>query len=287
MSKIVVITGTSSGLGLSTAILFAQKGHKVYATMRNLKKKDALLAKAKEAGVTVEIEELDVSEMQSVQKCVRTILDKEGRIDCFINNAGAGFIRTTEQATLEEVEWVNDVNYIGVVRCTKAVLPHMRKAKSGHIINITSVGGLVGQPFNEFYCAAKFAVEGYTEGLASYVTKYFDVQFSLVEPGGIVSEFANSVMKQVGETGGMLEDAYLPILQTYIGGAQKRAAAGDTRSYQTSEEVAEVVLSVAESENPPLRTRTSDWGNEFCHLKTASDPDGTKLVEEVVNQFLS
>jgi len=163
----------------------------------------------------------------------------------------------------------------------------MRAAKSGHVINITSVGGLVGQPFNELYCAAKFAVEGLTESMASYVTPSFGIQFSLVEPGGIKSEFANSVLAHVGRTGGMLQDDYLPILQQYLGKAQQRATGeGGSQLYQSSMEVAQVILEVAQQENPPLRIRTSEWANQFCHLKTSGDPDGTKLVQEVIDQFL-
>lgn len=286
MSKVVVITGTSTGLGLAAAILFAKNNFTVYATMRNLAKKDLLLAAAKKEKVKVHIEALDVTKTRSVQNCINKIIKKEGKIDCLINNAGAGYIRSTEQATMAEIEWVTDVNYYGVVRCTKAVLPHMRAVKRGHIINITSVGGLVGQPFNEFYCAAKFAVEGYTEGLASYVTENFGIKFSLVEPGGITTEFANSVLAQAASTGGMRQDVYLPILQQYIGSAQKRAKAGDTGIYQTSEQVAEVILAVAQNDNPPLRTRTSKWSNEFTKLKTVGDPDGTKLVKEVINKTL-
>jgi len=209
MSKVVVITGTSTGLGLAAAVLFAKNDYTVYATMRNLAKKDLLLAAAKKEKVKVHLEQLDVTKTRSVQNCINKIIKKEGKIDCLINNAGAGYIRSTEQATMAEVEWVTDVNYYGVIRCTKAVLPHMRAAKSGHIINITSVGGLVGQPFNEFYCAAKFAVEGYTEALASYITENFGIKFSLVEPGGITSEFANAVLAQAASTGGMREDVYL------------------------------------------------------------------------------
>ncbi|MEL6822334.1 MAG: SDR family NAD(P)-dependent oxidoreductase, partial [Calditrichota bacterium] len=137
-----------------------------------------------------------------------------------INNAGAGFAKTTEHATMEEVEWVTDVNYHGVVRCTKAVLPHMRKQQSGHVINITSVGGLVGQPFNELYCAAKFAVEGYTEGLATYLTQKFGIQFSIIEPGGIVSEFLTSAMQKTVTDGQMTLEPYQSILEKYMGGIQ-------------------------------------------------------------------
>jgi NAD(P)-dependent dehydrogenase (short-subunit alcohol dehydrogenase family) len=286
MKKVVLITGTSTGLGLSTSIIFAKKGFKVYATMRNLAKQDLLLEAAKNANVVVHVEQLDVTDTSSIEICVGKIIAAEGKIDILINNAGAGFVRTTEQATEEEIVWVTDVNYHGVVRCCKAVLPYMRKARSGHIINITSVGGLVGQPFNELYCAAKFAVEGYTEAMACYLTEPFGIKFSMVEPGGISSDFSKSVLEKVEKTGGMLDDEYLPILQKYIGGAQRRAKSDETDIFQTSEEVAQVVLEVGENENPPLRIRTSKWSNEFCHLKTGSDPDGTKLVKEVIEQFL-
>jgi NAD(P)-dependent dehydrogenase (short-subunit alcohol dehydrogenase family) len=107
----------------------------------------------------------------------------EGKIDVLINNAGAGFVRTVEQATEEEIRWVTDVNYFGTVRCIKEVIPHMRSARSGHIINISSVGGLVGQPFNELYCASKFAVEGLTEAMATYMEPAFGIKFTVVEPG--------------------------------------------------------------------------------------------------------
>jgi NAD(P)-dependent dehydrogenase (short-subunit alcohol dehydrogenase family) len=285
MSKVLLITGTSSGLGLSVAIQAAKAGHKVYATMRNLDKRAALDAAVTEAGVSVEVLELDVQKSGTIDAAVAQIIQQDGRIDTLINNAGAGFVRTTEQASEDDVQWVMDVNFHGVVRCTKAVIGHMRKARSGHVITISSVGGLVGQPFNEIYCAAKFAVEGYTEALASYITPSFGIHFSTIEPGGIASEFAASVLKHVEETGGMLEDEYLPILQTYIGGAQTRQAGTDI--YQTADEVAAVVMRCIESADPPIRMRTSNWGEGFCALKTDADPDGKKLQQQVIEQFLS
>jgi len=178
-----------------------------------------------------------------------------------------------------------DVNFMGMVRCVKAVIGHMRKQRSGHVINISSVGGLVGQPFNEIYCGAKFAVEGYTEAMASYITPNFGINFTIVEPGGIQSEFAASVLKQVEGTGGMLDDEYLPILQKYVGGSQNRQAGTDI--YQTAEEVAAVVMSCVASDTPPIRTRTSNWSEAFCALKTDLDPDGKKQQQQVIDQFLS
>lgn len=174
---------------------------------------------------------------------------------------------------------------MGVVWCTKAVIGHMRKARSGHVITISSVSGLVGQLFNKIYCGAKFGVEGYMEAMASYITPSFNIHFTTIEPGGIASEFAATVLKKVEETGGMLEDEYLPILQKYIAGSQNRQAGSDI--YQTADEVAQVVLECVDTTDPPIRKRTSKWGEAFCGLKTDLDPDGKKLQAKVIETFLS
>lgn len=286
MKKIAIVTGTSSGLGLETSIILAQNGFKVYATMRNLKKQEALMQSAKTASVHLEVLQLEVTDQESIDSCIKLILAKEGQIDLLINNAGAGFAKTTEQTTEEELKWVTDVNYLGVVRCTKAVLPSMREKMKGHIINITSVGGLVGQPFNELYCGAKFAVEGFTEALASYITDPFGIKFSLVEPGGIVSEFMKSAMEKTITDGQMAHPDYMPILEKYMSGVQKRAQESADQVYQTPEEVAHVILKVIQSKNPPLRIRTSQWAEDFTLLKTQADPDGTKLIQDIKERFL-
>jgi short-subunit dehydrogenase len=284
MKNVALITGTSTGLGLSLAIKMAEQGFKVYATMRDLTKANMLKQQMTEKGLDIEILMLDVQDSKSVQRCVDEVMAREGKIDILINNAGAGFVKTTEHASEQEIDWVMDVNYMGVVRCTKAVLPHMRKARSGHIINVTSVGGLIGQPFNEFYCAAKFAVEGYTESLASYVQPTFDVKFSLVEPGGISSVFASSVVAQLEGTGGMVEDEYLPLLQKYIGNAQNRAATEGI--YQTPDAVADVVILLAKNNTPPIRIRTSEWAENFAQLKTLGDPDGFIQQQLILQNML-
>lgn len=287
MKKNILITGTSTGLGLESAVLFAKNGFKVYASMRNLKKADALNQRIAEENLDIEILQLDVMDNVSIETAVNAIIAKEGKIDILLNNAGAGFAKTLEQASYQEIDWVTDVNYTGVIRTTKAVLPYMREAKSGHIINVTSVGGLVGQPFNELYCGAKFAVEGFTEALATYVSAPFGIHFSLIEPGGMATEFmTNAVAKTVNEKGEMATGDYAPIFQKYLAGAQTRAKTEGATAYQTSKEVAEVILKVALAENPPLRVRSSQWAEDLCNLKTQADPDGTKLVGEVKRRFL-
>ena len=283
MPKVILITGTSTGLGVATAVQAAQAGHTVYATMRNTQKRGTLDAAAQVAGVTLNVLQLDVQDTDSVNAAVDTIIAEQGRIDVLINNAGMGYVRSLEQAEETDIQKILDINYTGVTRCIKAVMPHMRKARAGHVINISSVGGLVGQPFNEIYCGAKFAVEGLTEAMASYITPAFGIHFTAVEPGGIASEFANTVLEQVEQTGGMLEDEYLPILQKYITGSQNRQ---ETGIYQTADEVAAIVMKVMGSEQPPVRTRTSEWSEDFSKLKTGLDPDGLRQQSLVAEQFL-
>ncbi|WP_200871421.1 SDR family oxidoreductase [Saccharicrinis fermentans] len=286
MKQNVLITGTSTGVGFESSILFARNNYKVYATMRNLKKSAALKAKIEEENLDIELLPLDVTSVESIQSAVDGIIKKDGKIDVLINNAGAGFAKTTEQSTEEEIRWVTEVNYHGVVFCTQAVLPFMRKQKSGRIISVTSVGGLVGQPFNELYCGAKFAVEGFMEGLASYVSDAFNIKITCVEPGGIATAFMASAIGKTAVDGQFASGEYLPIFERYMAGNQRRANESKEQVYQTGTEVAEVVLLVANNENPPLRMRTSKWAEDFCKLKTKADPDGTKLVRQIKESFL-
>lgn len=286
MKQNVLITGTSTGVGFESAILFAQNNYKVYATMRNLEKADALQQVIHEKNLDIEILPLDVTKTDTIKSAVDTIIQKDGKIDVLINNAGAGFAKTTEQASTEEIRWVTEVNYHGVIFCTQAVLPFMRKQKSGQIITITSVGGLVGQPFNELYCGAKFGVEGYMEALATYISDAFNINITCVEPGGIATEFMTSATDKTAVDGQFATGEYLPIFERYLAGNQKRASEGKEQVYQTGFEVAEEVLKVAKMDRAPLRVRTSKWAEKFCELKTMADPDGTKIVTQIKESFL-
>ncbi|MHA3980420.1 SDR family oxidoreductase [Halovulum sp. GXIMD14794] len=283
MNRNLLITGASTGVGQALAVLAAKAGWTVHATMRNTAKREALDAAAQAAGVEVQVRQLDVTDPASVTRCVAEVIEADGRLDALVANAGIGYVRSTEQANEADIARVMDTNFMGVVRLVKAALPHMRKAGAGRLVAISSVGGLVGQPFNEVYCASKFALEGYFEGLASYVGPSFGLEFSLVEPGGIASEFATSALAQVEATGGLLQDDYLPILQEYMATVQGRAG-GDL--YQTADQVAQVVLDTLEADRPPLRVRTSAWAEEFSALKTQADPDGLKLRDRVLREML-
>ncbi|WP_353827702.1 SDR family NAD(P)-dependent oxidoreductase [Agromyces sp. SYSU T0242] len=283
MMKTVLITGCSTGLGVAVAVGAARAGHAVYATMRDLGRRGALDAAAAEAGVEVHVRALDVQHRASIDSVVAEIIDTEGRIDVVVNNAGIGFVRTLEHATEDEIQRVVDINQLGVMRCTQAVLPHLRRQRSGHVIVVSSVGGLVGQPFNEIYCATKFAVEGFIEGLASYVGPTFGIDFSVIEPGGISSAFAANVMADLQASGGLGSEEYQEMFARY-----RDAVASTPWEHpvsQTPEEVAEVVLEVMEAEEPPIRRRTSPWAEQVTELKTGLDPDGRRLQRQVMADF--
>jgi NAD(P)-dependent dehydrogenase (short-subunit alcohol dehydrogenase family) len=286
MSKIILITGTSTGVGLHTASLLAADGHVVYATMRDTSKKKKLQDISSTFSGNLHIMKLDVTNEETIENCVQTILENDGRIDVLVNNAGAGFLRSVEQATMGEIENVMDVNFYGTVRCIKAVLPSMRKQKSGHIINVSSVGGLVGQPLNEIYCAAKFAVEGFTESIATYLKPYFNIKTSIIEPGGILTEFSNNAMNYIKNTGGILQDAYVPVVKDYM---DYRATFTDeliARVFQQPQEVAQVIVNCINDPEPHLRYLTSASAAEFTHLKSGLDPTGEQLQELIRMRIL-
>jgi len=172
--KVVLVTGvTTRGLGASIACQLAQnEKYIVIGTLRDMAKATEFQQEIAEKGLAqdaITLVELDVTSDASVQKAVDFILQKEERIDILINNAGSGFLSTIESATMDEVQSVFNVNYFGVHRMIRAVVPGMREHRSGQIINVSSIGGIVGQPFNDAYCAAKGAVDLLTEVNLTYV----------------------------------------------------------------------------------------------------------------------
>lgn len=139
----------------------------------------------------VEVRALDVTDPASVAAALAGIAADQGRLDAVVNNAGAGHVGTIEQGTVADVRAVMEVNFFGVVEVTRAAMPLLR-ASGGKLLTVTSVGGVIGQPFNEAYCAAKFAVEGFMESLAP-VAATVGVTVSVIEPGAVASEFVANV----------------------------------------------------------------------------------------------
>ena len=188
MKKTVLITGASSGFGRVAAKLFHTNNWNVIATMRSPEKETELSALS-----NVFVSKLDVTDKLSIQNTVAAGIEKFGKIDVLVNNAGYGAMGALEAATEEQVRQQFEVNFFGLIDVTKAVLPGMRQNKSGVIINVSSVGGRVTFPFCSLYHASKFAVEGLTESL-QYELNPLGIRLKIVEPGGYKTEFAGRSM---------------------------------------------------------------------------------------------
>lgn len=274
--KTVLITGTSSGIGLETALGAARAGWRVVATMRDTGKGGPLTNAAREAGVgdAIEIRQLDVTDAASVTRCVAEAVAEHGALDALVNNAGAGHVGTLEIDGVHAARQVMEVNFFGVLHATHAALPHLR-ASRGRVITVTSVGGVVGQPFNEAYCAAKFAVEGFLEALAP-VAATLGVDVTIVEPGAVASEFVSNV--GLGEGGSDLArlldrmGPYAPALENYLA-----RTAGAFANAQSPAEAAAVIVAALTAERPPVRVQTSAAATGFVGPKLA-DPDGSKVL---------
>lgn len=181
MSKIVLITGISSGLGKFMAEYLIDKKNIVYGSSRN----DIAVKPG------IKLLKLNVIDSVSVQAAIQEVVSREGRIDVLINNAGMGFGGPIEEFTDEEAFYQFDSNIMGVFRMCKAVLPYMRNQKKGLIINISSLGGLMGLPFQGFYSASKFAIEGFSESLR-YEVRNFGINVVLVNPGDFNTHFTTN-----------------------------------------------------------------------------------------------
>jgi NAD(P)-dependent dehydrogenase (short-subunit alcohol dehydrogenase family) len=180
--KSVLITGCSSGLGLTTAVTLAKNGFRVFATVRSLDKRGDLDKALADAGTTATVLPLDVTDEAAISATVAQILAETGGIDALVNNAGLAIGGFVEDFTLAEIRAQMETNFFGLVALTKAVLPSMRQRRSGRIVNISSIGGRVGNPIIAPYVASKFAVEGFSESL-SFEAELFGVQVVLIEPG--------------------------------------------------------------------------------------------------------
>lgn len=237
--KVWLVTGSARGLGLHIAEAVLAAGHKLVATARDTSRLSDLQARY---GEQLRVAALDVTDAKAAQAAVQLALSAFGRLDVLVNNAGFGHIAAFEQTTDEDFRAQIDANFYGVVNLTRAALPSMRAQRSGHIINISSVGGRMGTPGLSAYQSAKWAVGGFTEVLAQEVTP-LGIKVIALEPGGMRTDWADVAGSKMPE---LLED-YQPsvgklaeMLAAYVG-----KAAGDPAK------VAQVVLGIAAHDNPP------------------------------------
>lgn len=255
-----VVTGANSGIGRATAIHLARQGHRVAGTVRSITKADKLNAMAADAGVSVELFELDVADDDSVRDGFAELLAATGRVDHLINNAGVGGNAVAEECPSDLYLSVMNVNLCGAVRCIQAVLPHMRERGSGTIVNISSVAGRIAALAQSPYVASKWAFEGFSEGLAQELAP-FGIRVAIIEPGVTKSAiFAKNV--DAPNSTGAYEAHYRRMFQFYATGM-----ANATDPF----EVGEVILDAITTDNPRLRYPVSWGGAELAELHDRID----------------
>jgi NAD(P)-dependent dehydrogenase (short-subunit alcohol dehydrogenase family) len=188
----VLITGTSKGIGLTTALMLARAGHTVYATMRSRDRVEELAEEAAQEGLPIHYSVMDVDSDDSVANGIGKIYKGAGAIDALVNNAGVERNGSIEELPMADFRAVMETNYFGALRCVKAVIPHMRQRRGGCIINVTSVAGRVSTSPLGPYAATKFALEALSEALAQEM-KFFNVRVAIVEPGIIDTPMAQGI----------------------------------------------------------------------------------------------
>jgi len=187
--KVVLVTGASSGIGAACAEMLAQRGFRVYGCSRN--------PNFQPTGY--QAIQMDVTDDRSVDQAVAQVIREAGSIDALVNNAGCGLAGAVEDTASAEALHQMDVNFMGPFRVARAVLPGMRQRRSGVIVNVSSLGGLFGLPFQSFYSASKFAMEGWTESLRFEVSP-FGIRVVLIEPGDVKTGFTGSRVKAARAT---------------------------------------------------------------------------------------
>jgi NAD(P)-dependent dehydrogenase (short-subunit alcohol dehydrogenase family) len=190
--SIAVVTGSSTGIGFETSLLLARNGFYTYATMRNTNKRKLIENIANQENLTLEVLSLDVNDNASVKKAIQKIIDKNGRVDILVNNAGYGLFGALEDISIEAIKKQFETNVFGAIRVIKEILPIMRKQKSGIIINISSISGIVGIPASSAYVSTKFALEGLSESI-SYEVEPYGIKVILIEPGAINTNFVPNI----------------------------------------------------------------------------------------------
>ncbi|WP_106831803.1 3-ketodihydrosphingosine reductase [Parabacteroides pacaensis] len=240
--QVILITGASSGFGRISALTLAKEGHIVYGTSRK---------ECTSGNEGIKMLVMDVTSPESVEAAVDLIIKQQGRIDVVINNAGIGISGALELITREESNLQMDTNFMGTVYVCNAVLPLMRKARRGKIINISSIGGMIAVPFQGFYSASKFALEGYSEALALEVAP-FNIQVCLVEPGDFRTGF--TMHRQISSVTLEHEDYRDAFVRT-MGVIEQAEQAG-----ANPEKLAKTLCKLVRASRPAFRTKVGPIG---------------------------
>jgi NAD(P)-dependent dehydrogenase (short-subunit alcohol dehydrogenase family) len=248
-SEVILITGGTDGLGKAAAVYLAQRGYRVIAAGRSAGKRAELESLAKTKNLSLSTVELDVCNDESVNAGVRSVLGSYGQIDVLVNNAGVGYMAVVEELKMEDFKQQFETNLYGVLRVTQAVLPGMRERKSGRILMLSSVAGLVSPPTYGAYSSSKHALEGLSNALRLELYP-FHIDVVLIEPGYIVTNFQQTA-KELAQP--YVESAKNSPYEKVYAGAWAGASKGRARSKSTPEDCARVILRAIESPDPRPR----------------------------------
>jgi NAD(P)-dependent dehydrogenase (short-subunit alcohol dehydrogenase family) len=262
---IVVVTGTSTGIGFATAITLARGGHTVFAGMRNLDRGDELREVTSKEKLPLTIVKLDVDDDSSVEAAFKGILQENGHVDALINNAGILGGGPVEEVPMDVFRKVMETNFFGALRCMKAVLPSMRERQSGCFVNVTSIAGQFGLSPQGAYTASKWALEGLSECLAHELSP-FKIRVAIVEPGFTATRMTTTPRPA-------------PPPGPYSTAKRRFGAifAESLKTLTSPFEVAKVIQDIVDGGNTKLRIRTGDGNNFVQWRKNKNDEEWVRL----------
>jgi NAD(P)-dependent dehydrogenase (short-subunit alcohol dehydrogenase family) len=269
--RIAIVTGSSSGIGYEISLTLARNGLLTYATMRNLNKAENIKSVATKENLPVRVKQLDVTDDTSVKNAIQAISSETGRIDVLVNNAGYGLNGALEDLAMDEIKTQYETNVFGLIRTTQAVLPIMRKQKTGIIVNISSGAGRFGFPGGSAYVSTKFAVEGLSESM-SYELEPFGIRVVIVEPGVIRTNFGNGLI--VARKSQDPNSPYSQIMQKMVSSFEEMM-----KNASSPNLVAQVVLNAVRDENPNLRYLAGNDVEQWLGAKrNMSDEEFYKMM---------
>lgn len=244
--KVAIVTGSSSGIGLETSVSLAQNGFLTYATMRNLDKSSIIKTAADNESLPIKVVQLNVADNRMINNAIQAIVSEAGRIDILVNNAGYGLVGAFEDLSIDdEIKNQYETNVFGLMRVTQAVLPIMRRQKSGIIVNVSSGAGLFGYPGGSAYVSTKFAVEGLSESMA-YELEPFGIKVVLIEPGFIKTNFANAMV--LAKKAQDPSSPYSEMMQRIQANSNEMA-----KNASSVDVVSKAILEAVKSKSPNLR----------------------------------
>jgi NAD(P)-dependent dehydrogenase (short-subunit alcohol dehydrogenase family) len=273
---VALVTGCSSGIGYSASLMFARNGFHTYASMRNMRKSTIIQQIANREALPLEVIQLNVNNSLSVKNAIEDIISEKGRIDVLVNNAGYGLMGPIEDISIEELKAQFETNLFGVFRVIQQVLPTMRRQKEGgRIINVSSIGGILGYPFSSAYCSTKCALEGLSESM-SYEVEPFDIKVILIEPAFVISDFHNNAKIVVRTNKTDNSPSYTQTMNRMFEKYKQVV-----EEYKTSaEEVAKVILNAALSANPEQRYLVGRYSETMMREKrTMSDAQSHNMMK--------